>query len=56
MRRNAGKNSLGVGHLRETQLQPQSGVFTVITEDIKIVQENFQLVQAGVAHGCDAFR
>jgi hypothetical protein len=28
----------------------------VITEDIKIVQEIFQLVEAGIVHGYDAFR
>jgi len=28
----------------------------VITEDIKIVQEIFQVVEAGIVHGYDAFR
>lgn len=28
----------------------------MITEDIKIVQEIFQLVEAGIVHGYDAFR
>ncbi len=28
----------------------------MITEDIKIVQEIFQVVEAGIVHGYDAFR